>query len=148
MSVPDLVAGLAARHGLRVKDPVVLHDSYNMRIHLRPHPVVARVATVTSVGRPRPAEALAREVSVASFLAAGGEPVVPPTDLMPPDPFSHAGLDASFWQFVRHDADSPAFLAARRLQGILWTLAKPKVFPEFAGRAQAVFEEWLNEHPA
>ncbi|MFE3448421.1 phosphotransferase family protein [Nonomuraea sp. NPDC059194] len=103
MSVPEVVIELAALHGLAVKDPVVLHDSYNLRIHLRPYPVVARVATVTSLGRPRPGEALARELSVASFLAERGAAVVPPTDLMPPGPFSHAGLDVSFWQFVEHD---------------------------------------------
>ncbi|MEV4164363.1 hypothetical protein [Nonomuraea dietziae] len=33
-----------------------------------------------------------RKVSVASSLAAEGAPVVPPTDLMPPDRVSHAGL--------------------------------------------------------
>jgi hypothetical protein len=36
---------LAREHGLRVDDPVLLHDLFSVRVHLRPAPVVARVPT-------------------------------------------------------------------------------------------------------
>lgn len=35
----------ARRHGLRVEDPAVLHDTFSVRAHLRRAPVVARVPT-------------------------------------------------------------------------------------------------------
>ncbi|MDX3103203.1 hypothetical protein [Nonomuraea angiospora] len=58
--VPAVAAAvsLAEEHGIRVLEPVVLNDSFNLRIHLRPAPVVARVPTVTALGRARPADAL------------------------------------------------------------------------------------------
>ncbi|MEV5894663.1 hypothetical protein [Nonomuraea fuscirosea] len=68
----------AREHGVRVREPVVLNDSFNLRVHLRPAPIVARVPTVTALGRPRPAEALEREPAVASYLHTAGAPVVPP----------------------------------------------------------------------
>ncbi|MER6944638.1 phosphotransferase [Nonomuraea sp. NPDC000554] len=39
---------VAEEHGIRVREPVILKDSYNLRVHLRPAPVVARVPTVTA----------------------------------------------------------------------------------------------------
>ncbi|TDD41332.1 aminoglycoside phosphotransferase family protein [Nonomuraea terrae] len=94
---------VAEAHGVRVREPVVLNDSFNLRIHLRPAPVVARVPTVTALGRARPADALAREVAVASFLHAAGAPVVPPSDLLPAGPHVHHGVTVSFWAHVDHD---------------------------------------------
>ncbi len=32
---------VAREHGVRVAEPVLLHDSFNLRVHLRPAPVVA-----------------------------------------------------------------------------------------------------------
>ena len=41
---------MARAHGLRVEDPVILRDQLNVLVHLRPAPVVARVAgTIASV---------------------------------------------------------------------------------------------------
>lgn len=37
--------------GLRATDPVVLRDVSNLLVHLRPTPVVARVATSTATTR-------------------------------------------------------------------------------------------------
>jgi hypothetical protein len=115
---------VAARHGVRVTDPVVLEDSYSLRVHLRPAPIVARIPTVTMLGRPRPVEALVREVAVVSFLAGKGAPVVPVSDLLPPGPFEQDGYAVSFWTYVEHDRDlrlSPVDVgrALAELHGVL-----------------------------
>ncbi|MFG1943406.1 aminoglycoside phosphotransferase family protein [Nonomuraea sp. NPDC048826] len=75
-----VAVAVAREWGLRVAEPVVLRDSYNVLVHLRPAPVVARVPTVTRLGRARPEEALRRELDVVSFLAGRGFPVVPPSE--------------------------------------------------------------------
>jgi hypothetical protein len=36
---------LARENGLRVEEPTVLNDQFSLMVHLRPAPVVARVAT-------------------------------------------------------------------------------------------------------
>jgi hypothetical protein len=72
-------------HGVRCDDPVVLAYHTNTLVHLRPAPVVARIATVTAAFRPG-ADGLRRELTVAGYLAAGGAPVVPPSDDLPPGP--------------------------------------------------------------
>ncbi|NJP89521.1 phosphotransferase [Nonomuraea sp. FMUSA5-5] len=94
---------VAEEHGVRVAEPEVLHDSFSLRVLLRPAPVVARVPTTTALGRPRPADALGREMAVVSFLRAAGAPVVPPSDLLPAGPHVHDGIAVTFWAHVRHD---------------------------------------------
>jgi len=42
---------VAAQLGLRFDEPVILHDVNNTLVHLRPAPVVARVATMTRTVR-------------------------------------------------------------------------------------------------
>ncbi|MGR6923397.1 phosphotransferase [[Actinomadura] parvosata] len=94
---------VAQEHGVRVGEPEVLHDSFSLRILLRPAPIVARVPTTTALGRPRPADALEREMAVVSFLRAAGAPVVPPSDLLPAGPHVRDGIAVSFWAHVPHD---------------------------------------------
>ncbi|TYB51612.1 aminoglycoside phosphotransferase family protein [Nonomuraea sp. PA05] len=94
---------VAEEHGVRVVEPVVLNDSFNLRILLRPAPVVARVPTTTALGRPDPAGALGREVAVVSYLRDAGAPVVPPSDLLPAGPHLRDGVAMSFWAHVPHD---------------------------------------------
>ncbi|MEV4393696.1 aminoglycoside phosphotransferase family protein [Nonomuraea sp. NPDC049607] len=93
---------VAEEHGITVREPVVLTDSYNLRIHLRPAPVVARVPTVTALARLRPEEAMRRELAVVSFLHGRGAPVVPPSDLLPARVHEHGGTPVSYWQYVEH----------------------------------------------
>jgi aminoglycoside phosphotransferase (APT) family kinase protein len=85
--------------GLRVDEPVVLHDSSNLLVHLKPAPVVARVATTTAVVR-QGSEWLAREVAVARHLTRAGAPVVAPSAEVDPGPHTHEGLSMSFWELV------------------------------------------------
>jgi hypothetical protein len=41
----ETVTAHAREHGLRVEEPTVLNDLFSLMVHLRPSPVVARVAT-------------------------------------------------------------------------------------------------------
>ncbi|WP_433438558.1 phosphotransferase [Nonomuraea sp. CA-141351] len=123
-----VAVSLAEEHGVQVRDPVVLNDSFNLRIHLRPAPVVARVPTVTALGRARPADALRREVAVVSYLHGQGVPVVPPSDLLPAGPHLRDGVAVSFWTHVEHDPGH-------------------QMSPEVAGRALAALHEALRGFP-
>jgi hypothetical protein len=64
---------VAAKQGLRCDEPEILRDASNLLVLLRPAPVVARITTVTSTVRHGDAW-LAREVAMASHLAAAGAP--------------------------------------------------------------------------
>jgi hypothetical protein len=73
----------AREHGLRVEEPVVLNDLFSLTVHLKPAPVVARVATCMPRLRTPIAEWLEREVAVATFLSEQGAPVVAPSRELP-----------------------------------------------------------------
>jgi aminoglycoside phosphotransferase (APT) family kinase protein len=90
---------VAARHGVRATDPVVLRAGLNVLVHLRPAPVVARVAGTIAGVRPGTAWQ-ARELAVAGHLARVGAPAVAPSDVLPPGPHKHDGHVLSFWTHV------------------------------------------------
>jgi hypothetical protein len=90
---------VAAEHGLRT-DPQVLQDGINVVLHLRPAPVVARVATLTRLLRDDGLTPFGREVSLAGELAAAGAPVIPPSHLLPPGPHRRGRTVLSFWTLV------------------------------------------------
>ena len=99
---------VARSHGLLSEDPVLISDSSSILLHLRPAPVVARVAATTAVVRPDGARAWSRrEVEAAAYLADAGAPVAPPSRELPPGPHEHDGLTLTFWKFVDHDPDRP-----------------------------------------
>ncbi|SFE16436.1 phosphotransferase [Blastococcus tunisiensis] len=91
--------GVAAEHGLRT-DPQVLQDGINVVLHLRPAPVVARVATLTRLLRDDGLTPFGREVSLAGELAAAGAPVLAPSDVLPPGPHRRGRTVLSFWTHV------------------------------------------------
>ena len=68
--------------GVTCEDPVVLHDGSNVVVHLRPAPVVARVATLTARVRPGIAEWFRRDALVATHVSDRGalatRPFAPP----------------------------------------------------------------------
>jgi hypothetical protein len=105
VSVVDSAVGLARAHGLRVEDPVVLRDLSNVIVHLRPSPVVARMAAATAEARRGASDWLRRDLDVAGFLAARGAPVAGPTDELPPGPHQYDGVTVTFWRHVEHDPD-------------------------------------------
>jgi hypothetical protein len=104
MSAADAAVAVATAHGLRVTDPVVLRDRLNVLVHLRPAPVVARVAGTIAAVRPGD-EWLRRELAVAYGLAAAGAPAVAPSAELPPGPHHHDGHVLSFWTFVPERAE-------------------------------------------
>ncbi|WP_081425547.1 phosphotransferase enzyme family protein [Conexibacter woesei] len=107
---------VATAHGVRVHDAVVLRDVSNVLIHLRPAPVVARVATATLAMRGGAAWR-ARELAVASHLARAGAPVVAPSAELPPGPHGFDGLSIGFWEHVVEvDAPLDGEEAGRRLR--------------------------------
>jgi len=112
MSAPVQTAVATARAlGLDVRDPVVLRDRSNLLVHLRPAPVVARVATATALVRAQ-GEGIERELAVAGALAAAGAPVVAPSALLPPGPHRRDGFTLSFWEWVEPRPGRPDARAA------------------------------------
>ncbi|MGI5502501.1 phosphotransferase family protein [Lentzea sp. CA-135723] len=97
---------LAASHGVVSNDPVVLKAASNVLVHLRPAPVVARVAGRTALMRPSVASHFARDLSISAFLAERGVPVVTASPLLPAGPHTHDGHVMVFTEFVPHDPDT------------------------------------------
>jgi Phosphotransferase enzyme family len=107
---------VAGRHGVRCDEPVVLREASNLIVRLDPAPVVARVSTTTGLVRAGDAW-FAREVALASHLAAAGAPVVAPSPEIDPGPHHHDGLVLTFWTFVDEtDRLLDAAEAGRRLR--------------------------------
>jgi hypothetical protein len=104
--------------GLPGTDPVVLHEGVNAVVHLRPAPVVARVATFTPLLRDGD-RSFRREVALAAVLAEAGAAVVAPSDLLPPGPHEHDGLLLSFWRHVEVLPGRPSPRDAGRSLGAL-----------------------------
>src|SRR5271166_5576022 len=106
LSHRSLLAALAAARDLGLRcdsEPDLLADGANVLAHLKPAPVVARIATTTALVRKPAARWLQRDLNMARFLAAQGCPVVPLSAELPPGPHLHDGFAISFWQFVEHD---------------------------------------------
>src|SRR4051794_20408122 len=110
----DAAVAAARRLGLRGDEPVLLHDSSNVLVHLRPAPVVARVATTTGIIRGGGHEWLGREVAVADQLARAGAPVIPPSTELDPGPHTEDGLALSFWNLAERVPGPPSPAAAGR----------------------------------
>ena len=96
-SAVSTAMAVARQLGDRVRDAEVLHAGANVVVRLGPVPVVARVAHWTALVRPEPADALAREVALASWLHVRGVPVVRPSALLPPGPHRTDGHVLTFW---------------------------------------------------
>ena len=97
---------VARKFGLDPQEPVVLHGNFNTLIHLQPEPVVARVATVTSLVRPDTEHRVQGQLDLAAFLAERETRAVAPTQAIPPGPHESEGLWISFWQHVPSVADT------------------------------------------
>jgi Ser/Thr protein kinase RdoA (MazF antagonist) len=91
---------VASAQGLRVGEAVPVGTGSNVIVHLRPHPIVARVMTGTVVLHADPQEWLRREIDVGAFLGERGIPVVAPTKLVDPGPFLSGDLWVSLWDYV------------------------------------------------
>jgi len=139
---------VAAGLGVTSSEPVVLADGANVIVHLRPSPVVAKVAASTTEVRPDPAAWLQRELNVASFLAGSGVPVIAPSPEVPATTHQGGGHVMSFWRYLRsaHGAlPSEAtvgsmlrdlHVALRRYPGEVPVLAPLNDIPAFLARPQ------------
>ena len=96
---------LARENGLRVEERAVLNDLFSLMVHLRPAPVVARVATYMPKLRTPIVDWLDREIAVTTYLSEQGAPVVSPSRELPPGPHEHDGFWVSFWTHVEPDPD-------------------------------------------
>lgn len=120
---------VASAHGIKVDAPYVLNNAYSVRVYLHPAPIVARVSTVTAVLRTPIQSWLAREISVAEFLAGRGAPVVGVSDRLPAIVHQHDGLFMTFWRYVQPVSDSlPAPKLIGRMLSELHTLLQD--YPE------------------
>src|SRR6202021_3106961 len=91
---------VAARFAIDSTEPVVLADGANIVVHLRPAPVVAKVAASTPEVRSRVEDWLQRELDVSAFLAAEGAPVVPASPELPATTHQGDGHVMSFWRYL------------------------------------------------
>jgi hypothetical protein len=108
----DAAVALGAAHGIATDDPRVLKDGSNLLVHLRPAPVVIRVATFTARIRRDPLPYLEREVRLATALVEEGAPVAPPSPLLPAGPHVIGGWAMTAWAYVDHVAGAAPDAAA------------------------------------
>jgi hypothetical protein len=99
----DAAVALGRQHGIRVDEAHVLKDGSNLLVHLRPAPVVIRVATFTAWVRTDPVPYLRREVELTRALTDAGAPVAPASELLPPGPHVVDGWAMSATAFVEHE---------------------------------------------
>lgn len=98
----EAAATLAADHGVRFNELVVLKDGSNLLVRLAPAPVVLRIATFTAQVRREPLPWLQREADLVSYLASIGAAVMPPSDSMPIGPHVVGGWAMTAWAYVEH----------------------------------------------
>jgi Ser/Thr protein kinase RdoA (MazF antagonist) len=151
-SVPDAAVRaavkVAAGLGVASSEPVVLADGANVIVHLRPSPVVAKVAASTTAVRPGTDAWLQRELNIVAFLAAAGAPVMTPSPEMPATVYHGDGQVMSFWRYLRSaGGDVPAeatvgsmlrdlHATLRLYPGTLPVLAPLNDIPAFLARPQ------------
>jgi Phosphotransferase enzyme family len=119
----EAAVAVAAEHGLRSDDPVVLRDAWHVLVHLRPLPLVARVSSGRSYPEGPPEDDVIRELAVASHAARAGAPVVPPSDLLDPGPHRHGRHVVAFWQYVEPKREVEPVAAGEGLRAIHEALA-------------------------
>jgi Ser/Thr protein kinase RdoA (MazF antagonist) len=100
MTLTETAVATASQYGIVVTDPVVLSDSNNVVLWLRPAPVVAKVAT----GHHR---RLRLELATAQHVVAKGGPVVPPAEGLPAEVHRVDDLEMTFWGYQRSDNQVP-----------------------------------------
>ncbi|MGH9096245.1 MAG: phosphotransferase, partial [Acidimicrobiales bacterium] len=92
---------VAERLGLLVEAPLLIQETNNTVVWLRPHPVIAKVGT-----HPHSAEALTREHHVASVLAAHGAPIAPPLSESRPVHDRESGFVVTLWDRLEHNPEA------------------------------------------
>jgi Ser/Thr protein kinase RdoA (MazF antagonist) len=114
----------AAKAGLGVVTPEVLHLGNHTTVKLSPWPVVARIASGTSFDFSD--NSLARELLIADHLAFRDAPSVRPTRKVPPGPYLEDDCAISLWEFAEGRpvvTEDDALLAAASLAQLHLALA-------------------------
>lgn len=99
----DIATRAGRRLGLHGREPRVLHDVFNVLVHLAPEPVVVRVPSLGFAGAEELERKQRRELAVAGWLADTGAPVVRPSPLVPREPVVTDGTSLTFWEFVSEE---------------------------------------------
>ncbi|MEU1822148.1 phosphotransferase [Streptomyces abikoensis] len=99
----DIATRAGRRLGLHAREPRVLHDVFNVLVHLAPEPVVVRVPSLGFAGAEELERKQRRELAVAGWLADTGAPVVRPSPLVPREPVVTDGTSLTFWEFVSEE---------------------------------------------
>jgi phosphotransferase family enzyme len=89
---------VAASYGYRVERPVVLQETNNTVVWLRPHAIIAKVGKWG-----HSAEALVREHAVAATLAQQNAPIGPPVSGAGPRLDEETGFVVTLWQRLDHN---------------------------------------------
>jgi Ser/Thr protein kinase RdoA (MazF antagonist) len=89
---------VAEQLGFAVEEPVLIQETNNTVVWLRPHAVIAKVAT-----RPESIDGLLLEHGVASALDRLGAPVAAPLPEVSPVRHPHTGFVVTLWQRLDHD---------------------------------------------
>ena len=104
MTALEAARTFASSNGLPSDQLTVLRDGSNLIVHLKPAPVVLRIATLTARIRIDPLPYLGREVALLSYLAGLGAPAMTPSDLVAAGPHLVDGWAMSAWSYVEHEA--------------------------------------------
>jgi hypothetical protein len=126
----DAALALGRAHGIESADPRILKDGSNLLVHLRPAPVVVRVATFTGRIRRDPLPYLEREVRLSTALVAEGAAVAPPSPWLPAGPHVIDGWAMTALAWVDHiEGATPdaatSFVALEALHDALRRIALP-----------------------
>jgi len=114
---------------IRSDDPVVIRETNNTVVWLRPHPVIAKVGT-----RADSHEGLAREHEVAGALHLMGAPVAEPLTDASPTRHPATGFMVTLWRRLDHDptAEVPGWQVHSSLCQVSEALAASRiVLPDF-----------------
>lgn len=96
----DAAVAVAEEYGLRVAEPVVLQETNNTVVWLKPHPVVAKVATGKQTQ-----PSVVREHDVCRHLARCGAPIRHPWSDAPVRVHDPTGYVVSLWDFLEDSGD-------------------------------------------
>jgi hypothetical protein len=91
---------VAAEHGYETTDPIVMQETNNTVVWLRPHPIIAKVGTW-----PHSAGSLIREHAVAAALAADDSPIARPAGGAQPTRDAQTGFVVTLWDRLDHDPE-------------------------------------------
>jgi len=85
-------------HGFATDTPILVQETNNTVVWLRPHAVIAKVGT-----RSHRTEALTLEHHVSTELAARGAPIAPPVENVGPVVEEDTTLLVTLWRRLDHD---------------------------------------------